>query len=91
MSDSFMTVKSTDFQRTFGHRGGRAASVAGHWLCLAATPTFGIMALLAAFCGAPPDMLCVSMHHASPLTGMVPMYALMSAFHARPWLKLLFK
>ena len=32
-----------------------------------------------------PDMLC----SASPLTGMVPMYLLMSAFHAAPWLKLL--
>ncbi len=24
---------------------------------------------------------------ASPLTGMIPMYGLMSAFHAAPWLK----
>jgi hypothetical protein len=25
----------------------------------------------------------------SPLSGMVPMYALMSAFHFTPWLKLI--
>ena len=33
------------------------------------------------------DMMC-SAHGASPLGGMVPMYALMSAFHFVPWLKL---
>jgi hypothetical protein len=42
------------------------------------------MALLT-LAGGAPDMLC----SASPLTGMVPMYLLMSAFHAAPWLKLL--
>ena len=26
---------------------------------------------------------------ASPLSGMVPMYLLMSAFHSAPWLKLI--
>jgi hypothetical protein len=31
------------------------------------------------------------MHGASPLGGMAPMYALMSAFHAAPWLKLLLR
>ncbi len=55
------------------------------WLCLAAAPTFAIMALLTLWGGAP-DMLCSAMQ--SPLSGMAPMYFLMSAFHLAPWLKL---
>jgi hypothetical protein len=54
-----------------------------------AAPTFAIMALVTAVLGGgAPDMLCSAVHHASPLGGMVPMYLLMSAFHLRPWLKL---
>jgi hypothetical protein len=65
------------------------ASAAG-WLSLAAAPTFAIMALLTAVLdGGAPDMLCSAMQHASPLSGMVPMYVLMSAFHLAPWLKLI--
>ena len=64
-----------------------AAGMAG-WLSLAAAPTFAIMALLTGVVGrAAPDVLC-SAQDASALSGMVPMYALMSAFHAAPWLKL---
>ena len=59
------------------------------WICLAATPTFAIMALLTAVPdGGSPDMLC-SAAAGSPLGGMVPMYLLMSAFHSAPWLKLI--
>jgi uncharacterized membrane protein YeiH len=68
---------------------GRHASArsAADWLCLAAAPTFAVMALLTGvFGGVAPDMLCSA---ASPLGGMVPMYLLMSAFHAAPWLKLI--
>jgi hypothetical protein len=61
---------------------------AAEWLCLAAAPTFAIMALLTSIFGGPPDMLC-SAGHGAPLSGMVPMYMLMSAFHSRPWLKLI--
>jgi hypothetical protein len=57
------------------------------WLHLAATPSFAAMAALAAMPSTGPDMLCGQ--HASPLGGMVPMYVLMSAFHAAPWLKLI--
>ena len=62
---------------------------ASNWLHLAAAPTFAIMALLTAVDGGPKDMLCSMMHDASPLTGMVAMYVLMSIFHSRPWLKLI--
>lgn len=58
-------------------------------LALAASPTFAIMALLTgALDGGPTETLC-SAAHASPLSGMVTMYLLMSAFHAAPWLKLI--
>jgi hypothetical protein len=69
---------------------GNAATIgAADFLCLAAAPTFGIMALLTGVLGGgPPDMLC-SAQDASPLGGMVPMYLLMSAFHSAPWLKLI--
>ncbi len=65
------------------------ARVAADWLCLSAAPIFAIMALLTGVRGSPPDMLCSAAHDASPLSGMVPMYLLMSAFHSTPWLKLL--
>jgi hypothetical protein len=54
------------------------------FLSLAAAPTFAAMALLTAVGGGGPlAMLCGT----SSLTGMIPMYLLMSAFHAGPWLK----
>ena len=65
------------------------AARGANWLCLAAAPTFAIMALLTAFRAAPPDMLCAAGQHASPLSGMAAMYLLMSAFHSAPWLKLI--
>jgi hypothetical protein len=66
------------------------AARGANWLCLAAAPTFAIMALLTAFPrGGPPDMLCAAVQHASPLSGMAAMYWLMSAFHSVPWLKLI--
>ena len=68
---------------------GRVAVRASDWLCLAAAPTFAIMALLTALIGGPPDILCSAMQHTSPLSGMIPMYLLMSAFHSAPWLKLI--
>ena len=61
-------------------------------LGLAAAPTFAAMALLtAASGGGPMDALCTSQggQGAFPFGGMVPMYVLMSVFHAAPWLKLL--
>ena len=61
------------------------------WLGLAAAPTFAVMALLtAASGGGSMDALCppCEVQSASPFSGMVLMYVLMSAFHAAPWLKL---
>ena len=75
-----------------GHAGnvdppGRGAV---HWLGLAAAPTFAIMALLTgALGGGSPDVLCSAAPGTSPLSGMVPMYLLMSAFHCAPWLTLI--
>jgi hypothetical protein len=75
---------------TGGRRMVAAARLATDWLGLAAAPVFAAMALIAWAQGhGMPDMLCSSAHEASPLTGMVPMYVLMSAFHSRPWLNLL--
>jgi hypothetical protein len=64
-----------------------AALGAGDWLSLAAAPIFAIMAVVTGV-GGSPDMLCSTMHGASLLSGMVPMYLLMSAFHLGPWLNL---
>jgi hypothetical protein len=66
-----------------------AAVGAADWLCLAAAPTFAIMALLTAVLGGRADMLCSAAQDATLLGGMVPMYLLMSAFHSAPWLKLI--
>jgi hypothetical protein len=78
--------------KTAGIRAGSgdaAALGAVGLLSLAAAPTFAIMALLTGvLSGGPPDTLCSVTQNASPLSGMVPMYLLMSAFHSAPWLKL---
>src|SRR5262249_16483872 len=60
---------------------------AADWLGLAAAPTFATMALLTLAVGGQPDIICSAAEHTSPLSGMIPMYLLMSAFHSRPWLK----
>jgi hypothetical protein len=60
------------------------------WLALAAAPTFAFMALLTALPGGGPlDMLCSATPGASPFSGMVLMYLLMSAFHLGAWLRLI--
>jgi hypothetical protein len=68
----------------------RLKASADYLLALAAAPTFAIMALLTGIQdGGMPGMLCSAAHDALPLTGMVPMYLLMSAFHSAPWLRLI--
>ena len=69
--------------------GNAAARGAADFLYLAAAPTFAVMALLTCVLGGgAADALC-SIAGASLLSGMVPMYLLMSAFHLAPWLKLI--
>jgi hypothetical protein len=70
--------------------GGTAALGAADWLCLAAAPAFAIMALLTGVLGGGQmAMMCATAQDASPLSGMVPMYLLMSAVHSAPWLRLI--
>ena len=57
-------------------------------LCLAAAPTFAVMALLTCIVSGDAAMLCLGAN-ASPLTGMAAMYLLMSAFHLAPWLRVI--
>ncbi|SRR5258708_16311844 len=73
-----------------GHENRPAATLgAADWLGLAAAPSFAIMALLTGVLGVGQmAMMCSAAHDASSLSGMVPMYLLMSAFHSAPWLKL---
>lgn len=70
---------------------GRAAALgAAGCLSLAAAPTFGLMAVVTGLSAPDPaDVLCANGTGLLPLTGMLPMYLLMSAFHLGPWLKLL--
>ncbi len=67
----------------------RAWLRASRCLSIAAAPTFALMAALTATGGIDAgDSLCMA-GTAPALGGMAPMYLLMSAFHAGPWLKLL--
>ena len=68
--------------------GATAALGLAEWLRLAAAPTFAVMALLTGLGASPMDGLCSS-GHGAPLSGMVTMYLLMSAFHSPPWLNLI--
>lgn len=80
-------TSSIDHEVTPWHE--RLVASVGSWLPLAAAPTFAVMALLTSVLGGgAADALC-SIAGASPLSGMVPMYLLMSAFHLAPWLKLI--
>jgi len=79
MSDA----RAGDVVRDKSSRGYGAAE----WLGLAAAPTFAGMAVLTGILGG--GMICSATQDVSPLSGMVPMYVLMSAFHSAPWLKLI--
>lgn len=58
------------------------------WLGLAASPTFAAMAVLTAVATTPAMAFC-SGGSGFALGGMVPMYLLMSVFHAAPWFRLM--
>jgi hypothetical protein len=67
-----------------GARAWQASGAAG-WLGLAASPTFALMAWIAAN-HTPP--ICSPSSSILPIDGMTTMYVLMSLFHLAPWLKL---
>ena len=86
-----MTSNATHLVHPAGgkRREWRQAS-AERLLSLAAAPAFATMALLTGFLdGRMPDALCSATHGASSLTGMIPMYLLMSVFHSASWLRVL--
>lgn len=68
---------------------GGAAPGLVNALGYAAAPVFAAMAVVTGLSGGEADVLCTSLHGGSPFGGMGVMYALMSLFHAGPWLKLL--
>jgi hypothetical protein len=72
-------------------RGDRLAALrAADWLSLGAAPIFAFMAALTGILGGGAhEMLCSAASHTSALSGMVPMYVLMSTFHFASWLKLI--
>jgi|SoiMethySBSTD1v2_1073268.scaffolds.fasta_scaffold2707177_1 hypothetical protein len=67
--------------------GTAVALGATDWLALAASPTWAIMALATGILGGDASGAMCLGSNASPLTGMLAMYLLMSVFHAAPWLK----
>ena len=72
-----------------GADGAAAARAAADWLSLAAAPTFAMMALVTAVLGGGAEPLCSATQPGwSLMSGMVPMYLLMSVFHSAPWFKL---
>ena len=66
----------------------RAALGLADGLGLAAAPTFAAMAVLTTILGGG-DMAMICGAAPTPLSGMVPMYVLMTAFHSAPWLRLI--
>ena len=58
---------------------------AGAWLTLAASPTFALMAWIAAEAAAP--VAFCSSETMPPIGSMTAMYLLMSFFHLPPWLR----
>jgi hypothetical protein len=81
---------STTLMQSHERGPGRTAASfdAAQWLSLAAAPVFAMMALLTVVQGGDPaNIVCSVAHGSSPLSGMTPMYLLMSAFHSAPWLR----
>jgi hypothetical protein len=71
------------------NHGSGVARVAADWLGLAAAPAFATMALMAVCLGGGTESLCSAWGHGALMSGMVPMYLLMSAVHSAPWLRLI--
>ena len=68
---------------------GAGKSMVGRTVAQLLPPGFALMALATGLVhdGAT-DMLCSAAHGPWSIGGMAPMYLLMSAFHAAPWLRL---
>jgi hypothetical protein len=72
------------------HERHAVAQSAAKWLHLAAAPTFAVMACVTGVQDrSASDLLC-AMTGALPMNGMRVMYALMSLFHAAPWIGLIY-
>ncbi|WP_027062015.1 hypothetical protein [Mesorhizobium loti] len=86
MSDIHTSAGGTTSDNT-----GTPALGIADWLCLAAAPTFAVMALLSCLQGSDASMMCMgALPLTGPsLTGMPAMYLLMSAFHLAPWLRVI--
>ena len=85
-----MTLSTLYLPKRESRGDGTATFRGAGWLSLGAAPVFAVMALLTAVHGdSMPDMICSAVRDPSPLSGMVPMYVLMSVFHVTPWLKLI--
>jgi hypothetical protein len=72
-----------------GNDGAGVARVVADWLGLAAAPAFVTMALMTVCLGGGAEPLCLASGHAALMSGMVPMYFMMGAFHSAPWLRLI--
>lgn len=72
-----------------GRRRDPVALGAAGGLALAAAPTFAVMAVLAYIPGGGTNVMHSPAAGGLPLSGMVPMYVLMSVFHSVPWVKLI--
>jgi hypothetical protein len=85
-----LSVAAGPVGRASSHGGDTAAARGvAEWLCLAANPSFAIMALLAGLHSVGTVGTVCSAGPGAALTGMVPMYLLMSVFHSPPWLRLI--
>jgi hypothetical protein len=71
-----------------GNHCAGVARVAADWLGLAAAPAFATMALITVCLGGGAEPLCSALRQSSLMSGMVPMYLVMSAVHVGPWLRL---
>ena len=72
-----------------GNDGSSVPQAAADWLGLAAAPAFLAMALMTLCLGGGAEPLCLASGHGALMSGMVPMYLLMSAVHMGPWLRLI--
>jgi hypothetical protein len=69
-----------------GSDGAGVACIVGDWLGLMAAPAFAMMALITVCLGGGMEPLCSA--EGSLMSGMAPMYLMMSALHVGPWLRL---